>query len=175
MNQPEYNWLLKETAPKMIVEASKLLGIHEITGQASNPVIMAWAKETGLAAKYSNDEIPWCGLFMAVVAKRAGKGIVTNPLWALNWQNFGVRTKEPMFGDILVFKRPTGGHVGLYVGEDNTAFHVLGGNTGNEVKVARIEKLRLYAARRPEYNIGQPVQVRKIFLSDKGALSTNES
>jgi len=175
MNQPEYEWLKNETAPKMIVEAVKLLGVHEITGNPSNPVIMAWAKEIGYGAKYSNDDIPWCGLFTGVVAHRAGKKLPSNLLWALNWQNFGTRVKEPMFGDILVFKRPTGGHVGLYVGEDNAAFHVLGGNQGNEVKIARIEKARLYSARRPEYNIGQPVQVRKIFLSDKGALSTNEA
>lgn len=175
MEQPEYKWLLEETAPKMIVEAVKSLGIHEITGQPSNPVIMAWAKETGLEAKYSNDDVPWCGLFMAVVAKRCGKKVPDGPLWALNWQRFGNKVILPMFGDVLVFKRPTGGHVGLYVGEDKQAYHVLGGNTNNEVRVARIEKARLYAARRPEYPIGQPEQVRKIFLSDKGALSTNEA
>lgn len=175
MQQPEYHWLLKETAPKMIVETVKLLGVHEITGTASNPVIMAWAKETGLSPQYTNDDIPWCGLLMAVVAKRSGKDVPANPLWALNWQHFGKPSPNPMFGDILVFRRPTGGHVGLYVGEDHEAFHVLGGNTANEVRIARIAKSRLVAARRPEYKIGQPVQVRKILLSNTGALSTNEA
>jgi cell wall-associated NlpC family hydrolase len=33
-----------------------------------------------------------------------------------------------MLGDVLVFRRGGGGHVALYVGEDEEAFHVLGGN-----------------------------------------------
>jgi hypothetical protein len=42
-----------------------------------------------------------------------------------------------------VFTRSGGGHVGLYVGEDATHYHVLGGNQANLVSIMRLAKGRL--------------------------------
>lgn len=172
----KYQWLAKEGAPKMLVEALKLYGTVETPGVINNPVILGWAKEIGkeLEGAYTADSIPWCGLFMAVIAKRADKEWPKSPLWALSWATFGTRTSTPMLGDVLVFTRNGGGHVGIYVGEDATAYHVLGGNQSDKVNIARVAKNRLYTARRPVYAIGQPANVRKIILSADGALSTNE-
>jgi len=171
-----YAWLARELGPKMIVEALKLYGTLEAPGSANNPTIVAWAKEVGgeVADVYKADSIPWCGLFMAVVARRAGKEIPKHPLWALSWSAFGARTDAPALGDVLVFTRNGGGHVGLYVGEDAGAFHVLGGNQSDRVCITRIAKARLYAARRPLYRI-QPANVRPIHLEATGALSLNEA
>jgi uncharacterized protein (TIGR02594 family) len=171
-----YGWLAREGGPKMIVEALKLFGTMEKPGSANNPIIVAWAKEVGseVADVYKADSIPWCGLFMAVVAKRAGKEIPKHPLWALSWSAFGAKTDAPALGDVLVFTRSGGGHVGLYVGEDASAFHVLGGNQSDSVCIARIAKARLYAARRPLYRV-QPANVRSIRLEATGALSLNEA
>jgi hypothetical protein len=80
-----------------------------------------------------------------------------------------------MLGDVLTFKRNGGGHVGLYVGEDRTHYHVLGGNQNNQVNVMRIAKTRLHQARRTAWKIAQPSNVRKIELSNKGIISTNEA
>lgn len=169
----EYQWIHNEGAPRHMLKAIELYGTREVVGSKHNPVIMGWAEETGLSDIYIADEIPWCGLFVAVVIHRAGREVVKDPLWALNWGNFGVPVSEPMYGDILTFVRPGGGHVGFYVGEDNVAYHVLGGNQGNAVSVLRIEKSRLKKAVRPAY-INAPVNVRKIFLSATGQLSKNE-
>jgi uncharacterized protein (TIGR02594 family) len=171
-----YAWLAREPGPKMIVEALKLFGAMEKPGSANNPTIVAWAKEVGgeVADIYKADSIPWCGLFMAVVAKRAGKELPKHPLWALSWSAFGAKAPAPALGDVLVFTRGGGGHVGLYVGEDASAFHVLGGNQSDRVCIARIAKARLYAARRPLYRI-QPANVRPIHLEATGALSLNEA
>jgi hypothetical protein len=49
----------------------------------------------------------------------------------------------PGLGTILVFSRGSGGHVGVYMGEDSTHYHVLGGNQSDRVSVARIPKTRL--------------------------------
>ena len=175
MNLPKtYEWLAKEPGPKMLLESLKLYGTSEIVGKDHNPVILAWAKDLGLEKVYVADEIPWCGLVMAYICKMAGKEPQADPLWALNWSKWGVPVKEPMLGDILTFKRPAGGHVCLYVGEDPKAYHVLGGNQGNAHSITRIAKERMYAARRPEY-INQPENVRKVFLSASGNISTNES
>lgn len=170
----DYAWLAQESGPKMLVEALKLYGTHEAMGEADNPTIMAWAKETGLDKVYSEDAVPWCGLFMAVVAVRAGKTPPENPLWALNWAKFGIPTTAPILGDVLTFKRPSGGHVALYVGEDASAFHVLGGNQADQVNITRIARTRLYKARRPAYRI-QPGNVRAIQLAHTGEISRNEA
>jgi uncharacterized protein (TIGR02594 family) len=135
---------------------------------------MGWAKELGLEKVYTADSIPWCGLYAAIIIHRAGRSVVDQPLWALNWNKFGVRVTEPMLGDILTFTRKGGGHVGIYVGEDATAYHVLGGNQGDKVSVVRIAKSRLSQARRPQYN-SQPTNIRKVMLASNGALSTNEA
>ena len=113
---------------------------------------VAWAKETGLAKVYTADSIPWCGLFMAVVAKRACKPVVESPLWAHNWAKFGKSADRAHLGDILVFRRAQGsGHVGLYVGEDYGTLHVLGGNQSDGVTITRIARDRCTAIRRPAY------------------------
>lgn len=175
MNLPKaYQWLQQEPAPRHLLKAVELYGTTETVGSANNPVIMGWAKELKLEKVYTADSIPWCGLFTAVIIWRANRPIVENPLWALNWNEFGVQASVPMLGDILTFSRNGGGHVGLYVGEDSTAYHVLGGNQGDKVCVSRIAKNRLSQARRPEY-INQPTNIRKIVLAANGALSINEA
>ena len=169
-----YQWLQQEPAPRHLLKAVELYGVTETVGAINNPVIMGWAKELGLEKVYTADSIPWCGLYAAIIMHRAGRPVVDQPLWALNWNKFGVRVTTPMLGDILTFTRKSGGHVGLYVGEDTTAYHVLGGNQGDKVSVARIAKTRLSQARRPQYN-SQPTNIRKVVLASNGALSTNEA
>lgn len=171
-----YAWLSKEAAPRVLVEALALFGTRETPGAASNPAILGWAREVGVAGAYVNDGIAWCGLFVATVVKRSGFDPVANPLWARNWAGFGTKAAKPSLGDILVFERPGGGgHVGLYVGEDATAYHVLGGNQGDQVKFSPIAKSRCIAVRRCPWKVAQPANVRPIRLAAGGALSTNEA
>jgi uncharacterized protein (TIGR02594 family) len=170
----QYMWLSKEPGPKMLVEALKLFGTVEAAGSKDNPTILAWAAEIGLAKTYSHDSIPWCGLFIGLVAKRSGKKVVDSPLWALSWADFGKPSPAPALGDVLTFKRDGGGHVALYVGEDASAYHCLGGNQSDKVCITRILKSRFYRARRPAYNV-QPTNVRKIVLAANGKLSSNEA
>jgi hypothetical protein len=75
---------------------------------------------------------------------------------------------------VLVFKRSGGGHVGLCVGHDDSAFHVLGGNQSDRVSIARLPRNRLVAVRRPTYRL-QPFNVRPIVLAPSGSLSVNEA
>lgn len=170
----QYAWLAKEPGPKMIVEALKEFGTIEGSGAADNPKILAWAREVNIPW-YKHDDTPWCGLFMAVIAQRAGKDKPADFLRALAWQKFGNASKVASLGDVLVFKRTGGGHVGLYVGEDDLCYHVLGGNQSNKVSIKRIEKSRCVAVRRLIYSIGKPKNVRPIILSPTGKISTNEA
>lgn len=171
----QYAFLSNEGAPKILVEALRLYGTKEQPGNASNPEILKWAFFTGLKQMYSTDSIPWCGLFMAYVVSMAGYKFPAAPLWALNWNNFGVKVERPMLGDVIVFKRPSGGHVAIYVGEDATTWHVLGGNQSDAVNITRIAKNRAVGYRRPEYKIAQPANVRVIKISATGPISSNEA
>lgn len=171
----QYAWLGRELAPNHLTQALNLFGTVETPGTKNNPVIISWANEVGVDDVYVADSVPWCGLFAAVVMKRAGWDPVKNPLWALNWSKFGQASDKPSLGDILTFKRNGGGHVGFYVGEDKDYYHVLGGNQSDEVCVTRIAKSRLYASRRPKWRISQPKEVRPVSLSATGPVSTNEA
>ena len=169
----KYDWLKKETAPEILVEAVKLIGTKETIGDKDNPVILEWAKELNLK-NFIHDSIAWCGLFAAIVVKRAGFEPVKTPLWARAWAQFGTQQQNAMLGDVLVFSREGGGHVGIYTGEDKDCYHVLGGNQGDMVKVARIAKNRCIAIRRCAWKIKQPDNVRVIQLSATGDISSNE-
>lgn len=179
MNLPEkYSWLSKEAAPKMLVEALKHYGTLEKVGKGSNANITAWAKEVGVSGWYTDDDIPWCGLFVGVVAKRAGYPFSSGKLLAAKeWANWGdpVAKGREMLWDVLVFTRTGGGHVGFYVGENDKAFLVYGGNQSNAVGFAWIAKDRLFACRRPKYKVGEPDNVRRIALNETGELSKNEA
>jgi uncharacterized protein (TIGR02594 family) len=179
MNIPQkYNWLYREGAPKMLAEAIRHYGTLELKGKGSNPNIIKWAKEVGVSGWYTDDDIPWCGLFVGVVAKRSGYPFDAGKLLAARqWMNWGaeVTMGREMLWDVLVFSRDGGGHVGFYVGENDNAFLVYGGNQSNAVGFAFIAKNRLIGARRPKYAIGEPKNVRKVYLSYSGELSTNEA
>lgn len=169
-----YAWLAKEPGPKMLLEGLKTFGTVEVPGKGSNPTILAWAKEAGLEHTYTADSVPWCGLWMAVVAQRAGKWTPRRPLWALSWAVWGDDGGQPELGDVLVFVRPGGGHVGLYVGEDPAAYHVLGGNQSDAVSIARVAKPRLRACR-AWFRHKAPANVRPIILASNGSLSEDEA
>lgn len=176
IDAPGYPWLRVISLPSLAREGLATLGTREIVGPQHNPVILGWAREVGLADVYRADETPWCGLWMAVVAQRAGWPVVNAPLWARNWARFGAASPEPMLGDVLVFTRPGGGgHVGLYIAEDADAYHVLGGNQGDSVSIVRIAKARMIAARRPAWRIAQPASVKPYRVAASGSLSRNEA
>lgn len=170
MNVPgQYAWLLGlGQLPRMTQEALNLLGTVETPGSGNNPTIMAWASEIGVQRVYTADAVPWCGLFMGVVAHRAGKQLPASPLWALSWAQFGVDEGQPRLGDVLVFTRNGGGHVTQYIAEDKEAFHCLGGNQGDKVCIERIAKARLYRVRRPIYN-QMPASARPFLVGTNGA------
>ncbi|MEO0642822.1 MAG: TIGR02594 family protein [Pseudomonadota bacterium] len=171
----------------MLVEALKTYGLRETPGPASAQWILDMAKEVGgwIADWYQADATPWCGLWMAAIAMRAGKPVnLKNPLAALSWAEWGDAAERdewnewrPELGDVLVFTRKGGGHVGLYVGETPCGqwFYVLGGNQSDSVNIMRISRGRLAAARRL-YRIGKPANVRPVFILPAGeAVSTNEA
>lgn len=171
----QYKWLQKEPGPRLLVEALKTYGTAEKPGPGSNPSILKWAEDVGLDRVYRADETAWCGLWMSYVAKQAGWDDPYNPLWARNWLNFGTPQKQAGLGDVLIFSRGSSGHVGLYVGEDATAYHVLGGNQSDRVMIKRLAKNRLLGIRRCPWRVNEPANVRAVKLAASGSISMNEA
>lgn len=154
--------------------ATRLLRTKEAPGSSNNTVILGWAKKLGgwVASFYTKDEIPWCGLFVAHCLREAGaQNLPANPLSALAWASYGGST-QPRVGAVMVFKRPGGGHVGFYVGENASAYLIRGGNQSDSVTDSWISKSRFVGARWPREF---PVTTRAVTLTQQGRLSTNEA
>ena len=135
--------------PAWLALARAQIGVREIVGPKHSPVIMSWIAEVGakvLGLKVNDDETPWCGTFMAWLMLRCGLSAPAISVRAASWGragNWGRELLGPRLGCVMVFTRQGGGHVGLYVGEDGTHFHILGGNQSNSVSITRIAKDRL--------------------------------
>jgi uncharacterized protein (TIGR02594 family) len=159
-----------------LLEAQRCISITETQGPASNPLIIGWGQR--LRINYANDEIPWCGLFVAhcLGAQLPTEALPINPLGARNWARLGVACTVPQPGAIMVFWRKSLasglGHVAFYIGEDASSFHVLGGNQGDKVCVTRMPRARFVTARWPKTALAPIGGPRH--LTPSGALSENE-
>ncbi|MCG8441306.1 MAG: TIGR02594 family protein [Caulobacterales bacterium] len=157
-------------------EAQNLLGTKEIGGAASNPTILDWADD--LDIHYPNDDIPWCGLFVAhcVGATLPDEVLPGNPLGARRWSAFGEAT-DPRLGAIMVFWRKSKssglGHVGFYNGESDDAYQILGGNQSNAVSLAWLSKDRFLQARWP--STARSLTSAAVTREKAGGLSSNEA
>lgn len=182
----QYAWLADEKGPRMLMQAVALYGTIEFAGKKDNPIIIAWAEETGYEKIYTHDSIAWCGLGMAVCAKRSGWDYHPggNALWALNWAKWGtsVEKDRACLGDVGVWKRTdskgklVGGHVGQIIGHDKEGYvHVLGFNQSDQCNIVRKPVSSLVAVRRAPWRLAQPPNVRRVLLSATGIISTKES
>jgi uncharacterized protein (TIGR02594 family) len=157
-------------------EAKRLFGLREGQGARDNPTIIDWADQLGI--DYDHDDIAWCGLFVAhcIGATLTDEPLPANPLGARNWARFGETATEAL-GAILVFWRESPnsgkGHVGFYHGQDDGAYHVLGGNQSDSVSITRVAKNRLLAIRRP--STPGPLAGGPVLVKADSALSLNEA
>src|SRR5262245_58338094 len=116
--------------------AQSFNGVREIPGPKSERLILEWARNIGAPSWYDDDDKAWCAIFVNHVLKTAGlplSGVSFELIRAKSFEEYGIALKSPVYGSILVFWRPTGFHVGFYLGENESAFYVLGGNQGNAV------------------------------------------
>ncbi len=172
----------------MIIEALKEFGTLEAPGAADNPKIIGWQDEleaADLDRVYAGVYTRFDPVVRVVHGDRRPSRQHRNAAPSairrasiLRRSNGRRSTSVPKgaaaLGDVLVFKRKGGGHVGLYVGHDASAFHVLGGNQSDRVTISRLSKQRLVAVRRQPI---APTRKRRppIPLAASGSLSVNEA
>ena len=190
----KFGFLFQTPLPPLMVRlALAEFGTLERAGTADHPRILGWADEVARASPtpynrwaadfYNDDSVPWCGLFMAVMAVRAAQGRPErmppkNYLAALSWLQWGVEVpiNEAAVGDIMVLGRKGGGHVCENVGTEKGGdrFFGLGGNQSDAVNVLPFPLERVRGVRRPPYR-DLPAGARRVILAAGGASSTREA
>ena len=169
--------------PKMLSSALQYLGVKEIPGAASNPVIMDMARGLGISNIYTNDDTSWCALFINHLIRINGKPIVDhkgdkyNLLRAKYMLNWGqpVKLENALLGDVVIIDRTGGGHVFLLIGFTKEGNVIgIGGNQGNKVSIAEFDKDRVLGVRR-YYATGIPASAKRYILDSTGVVSTNEA
>lgn len=159
--------------PAWLVEARGHIGLAEIPGKEHSPVIVAMLK--GLKAWWTDDETPWCGVFVAHCFREATIALPKDWFRAKSWATWGTGLNGALYGCVVVFERVGGGHVGFAVGRDQQGrLLVLGGNQGNRVSVAPFDGSRVVAYRWPLEVPAPPVSGLPIIRSSAAA-SNNES
>lgn len=154
MNLPkEFEWVLEQTSSCLLSTAIKYYGVEEIPGEESNELIIKWAKSTG-KTWYDKDSLHWCGIFISYVVQECGYIIPEQSNRALSWIAWGEEIKEPVPGDILIFKyKGIRGHIGLFIEEEGEYYWVLGGNQRkgqkDSVNIKRIKKSKCVYICRP--------------------------
>lgn len=133
-----------KTAQTQIGVTEKLIG--------SNSVIETYhAYATVSNKKGSSDDVAWCASLVCYCLEVNGLKS-TDSKAARSYEKYGIETKEPREGDIVVFWRGSKasgkGHVGFFKGFDkNGDIVVLGGNQGNKVCYAVYPKSQLLCFR----------------------------
>lgn len=148
-----YMWLTRTSVPRMLCEA---IGLWKAVATQGAPTATLIPDAEVAAALHGSrvasfDPVPRAGLVLAVLARRARKSVPDTPQCALNWVTFGTEAGQPRLGDVVCSLGESGAGVGLYVGEDDTAYHVLGATADDRIGVDRVAKPGLYAVRRPLY------------------------
>ncbi|MDO1582441.1 peptidoglycan-binding protein [Rhizobium oryzicola] len=132
-----------DATPWLDIALSKK-GLRE---KADNAELRAFLKSGG-GTVGDPAKVPWCGDFVetCIAIALPREVLPNNPYAAMSWATWG-RECNPQPGAILSFWRGSPdnwqGHVGFYVAEDATHFHVLGGNQSDAVTITRIAKTRL--------------------------------
>jgi len=130
--------------------AEEELGVTEIPGDMDNPRIVEYGK--AVALRVSNDETPWCAIFVNWCFKEVGiKG--TNKPNARSFIRWGIELPGPKIGCVVILKRGTSswkGHVGFYAGEKGDYVKLLGGNQSNCVKYSYYRKSDILGYRWPK-------------------------
>lgn len=160
--------------PAWLAEARKYIDVAEIKGPKSNDLIARWL--VGLSAWWSDDETPWCGVFVANCIKAAGLPLPKFWMRAKAWADWGSKLSSPFLGCVVVFERVGGGHVGFVVGRAaNGNLMVLGGNQGDKVCIRPFELSRVVGYYWPP-GLSLPNPEPLPMLDASGlAISTNEA
>lgn len=130
--------------------ALKEYGNKELAGILHNPEVLKYSKETKMRW-VKDDETAWCAIFIGWCLYKAGRQYTGQAL-ARSYLKYGVETKKPELGDIVVLwrvsKNSAFGHVGFYIREKDDQIYILGGNQSDAVNITAYPKSQLLGFRK---------------------------
>jgi uncharacterized protein (TIGR02594 family) len=142
--------------PAWLEAAWAEFGVREMAGAAENPAIVGYFRDAG-DASVTTEATPWCAAFVGAMLKRAGVA-GTGSLLARSYLDWGTPIDDTKSGAIAVFPRgndPVAGHVGFIVAEHGDKLYVLGGNQGDAVSIATLDKSTLIGLRWPSSTVAE--------------------
>ena len=161
--------------PKWLTKAKSYLGVREIAGPKSNPIILRWW--ILIKSAITDDLSPWCAGFVGGVLEECGIKS-TRAANARSYLKWGVALQAPATGCVVVFWRGDrngwSGHVGFVAGKDKAGnLMVCGGNQGDAVNIKPFGKDRVLGYRWPA---GEPMPSAYTLpvLTSDGKVSSNE-
>jgi uncharacterized protein (TIGR02594 family) len=158
--------------PEWLQVARKYVGVREIPGKGTEPLIAGWLKRLG--GWWNDDATPWCGTFVGNCLLECDIPVARHWYRARDWLNWGMPLVLPTLGAVVVYERTGGGHVGFLVGVDREGnLMTLGGNQGDKVSIAPFSRERVLGFRWPPVMI-PPMRGLPLLDSD-GRASLNES
>lgn len=137
--------------PTLLEVWDSRLGIKEVPGKGSNPIILDWCKAIGWES-IRDDDVAWCATSMCSAALEAGLPMPPHNARpaARSWltMGVGVKVEDAREGDIVVWPRGNSswqGHVNMVrhvrkVG-DKVEVRCIGGNQANAVTLTGWQNL----------------------------------
>ena len=125
------------------------IGVHETPGTASTERILEYLRSATDSPLAELDSTPWCAAFVNWCLIQAGLP-EANTTWARSFLTYGKQTNSPKIGDLVIFSRGDGGHVGFFAGwtnDSHTLINVLGGNQSDQVKYSNYSNTNLLGFR----------------------------
>lgn len=124
----------------MLAQAQQYKGLHEVK---NNKTLRA-------ALGINPARTPWCGHFMGMVARKAGRSPPQSFGIARSWLHFGAPVKLAYArpGDIVVVRTGRSYHVGILSTLSKSTAKLIGGNQSGRVTVSQFARGQVVGVRR---------------------------
>lgn len=124
----------------MLAQAQQYKGLHEVK---NNKTLRA-------ALGVNPARTPWCGHFLGMVARKAGRKPPQSFGIARSWLRFGapVKLSYARPGDIVVVRAGRSYHVGILSTLSKSTAKLIGGNQSGGVKVSQFARGQVVGVRR---------------------------
>ncbi len=128
--------------------AQRFVGIHEVEGIASNPLILGMLRLDDDWPQ--SDAVPWCSAFVNFIAWEL-RLPRSKSLAAKSWLTVGrpINLEEAVpQNDVVILTRAGGGHVAFFAGFTTDTVMLLGGNQHDAVDIAEFPRANIVGVRR---------------------------
>ena len=124
----------------MLTQAQQFSGLHEVKNN----------RKLRATLGINPARTPWCGYFMGLVARKAGRKPPSRYTFARAWTTFGapVSIDRARPGDVVVIRTRRNYHVGILSGLGKQWIRLLGGNQSGRVQHSQFSRRSIVAIRR---------------------------